>query len=534
MSVVNHASCPGKGASLKSTPEELERRAIIQRNDLLLHEAVIKNDTEGVRKWLREPVEVNSRNNYGRAPIHWAAARGNLEIMNILIKAQCDLQAKDKYGMQPLHMAAWHGHSEAVRVLINLGVSTHAVTKSQYTLLICAARNNHEDVIDYLLDTLEDVQIDAADEDGQTAVFHAASNGHVAIVRRLVEAGASLEKPNKENRTALHEAARNGHVEVAELLLMAKEIDIEAADSLGCTPLHLAAQYQQDRMVDILLENNANIDSQNQKGNTALHIAASLGSKGIVECLLLHGASMALQNHVGNTALHVASQSNEIEIVNILINRGADVNYLNNRLQTPIHIAAEMGHQEVCRLLLSAGADIQQRERGGRTPLYIAARGSFTAIVDMIIKTARVECPTHDQDGKLKLKLSRRWRSTSKDEGKMKEYERLKEILYKLAYKHLEPGDWKRLALHWSFTEEQIKAIEHQYNGPSSYKEHGFRMMLIWAYCLTADMNPIKELYESLVAIGKKSLADTLRKKIEQENESGRKSDQKCNKCIIC
>jgi ankyrin repeat protein len=54
-----------------------------------------------------------------------------------------------------------------------------------------------------------------------------------------------------------------------------------------------------------------------------------------------------------------------------------------------------MGHTEICKLLLAAGADIEQREQGGRTPLYIAARGSFTAIVDMIIKTARLDYPAH-------------------------------------------------------------------------------------------------------------------------------------------
>lgn len=43
--------------------------------------------------------------------------------------------------------------------------------------------------------------------------------------------------------------------------------------------------------------------------------------------------------------------------------------------------------------------------------------------------------------------------------------------------------------------------------GPSSYKEHGFRMMLIWAHGLSSDVNPIKELYESLVAIGRRPLA---------------------------
>lgn len=43
--------------------------------------------------------------------------------------------------------------------------------------------------------------------------------------------------------------------------------------------------------------------------------------------------------------------------------------------------------------------------------------------------------------------------------------------------------------------------------GPSSYKEHGFRMLLIWAHGLGPEVNPVKELYESLTAIGKKGVA---------------------------
>lgn len=33
---------------------------------------------------------------YGRAPIHWASSRGNIEIMEMLINAKCDIEAKDK------------------------------------------------------------------------------------------------------------------------------------------------------------------------------------------------------------------------------------------------------------------------------------------------------------------------------------------------------------------------------------------------------------------------------------------------------
>ncbi|ERL84740.1 hypothetical protein D910_02165 [Dendroctonus ponderosae] len=229
---IQYISCPSRSicASPSSTPEELERRAIIQRNDLLLHEAVIKNDTDGVRKILKEPVDINSRNNYGRAPIHWASARGNIDIMDMLLNAHCDIEARDK---------------------------------AQYTLLTCAARNNRAEVIDFLLDTLEDVQIDAVDGDGQTALFHAAANGHVSIVKRLIEMGASLDRKNKENKSALHEACQGGHVEVTQMLL-AREAAMEARDNQENTPLHVAVQHQQNQIVQILLDNGADPDCENQ------------------------------------------------------------------------------------------------------------------------------------------------------------------------------------------------------------------------------------------------------------------------------
>lgn len=69
--------------------------------------------------------------------------------------------------------------------------------QKHYTLLICAAKNNHVDVVDFLLDTLEDVRLDAVDVDGQMALFHAAMGGHYEVVKRLVEAGASTEKRSK-------------------------------------------------------------------------------------------------------------------------------------------------------------------------------------------------------------------------------------------------------------------------------------------------------------------------------------------------
>lgn len=49
--------------------------ATVLKNDLLLHEAVIKNDPDAVRKILREPVDVNCRNNVRLMAAHSNLAR---------------------------------------------------------------------------------------------------------------------------------------------------------------------------------------------------------------------------------------------------------------------------------------------------------------------------------------------------------------------------------------------------------------------------------------------------------------------------
>lgn len=81
-------------------------------------------------------------------------------------------------------------------ILIDLIFSLYLLQK-HYTLLMCAAKNNRIDVVDFLLDTLEDLRLDAIDIEGQTAVFHAAMGGHSFIVKKLIEMGALLDKRNK-------------------------------------------------------------------------------------------------------------------------------------------------------------------------------------------------------------------------------------------------------------------------------------------------------------------------------------------------
>ncbi|KAL0100692.1 hypothetical protein PUN28_019228 [Cardiocondyla obscurior] len=517
-----------------------QKTARILKNDLLLHEAVIKNEADTVRKVLKETVDVDSRNNYGRAPIHWAASRGNTEIIEMLIQAKCDIEARDKYGMRPLHMAAQHGHRDAVKMLINAGANVSAINKKQHTLLMCGARGSNVAVVEYLAEAVESLNGEATDCTGATALHHAAITGHPAVITALANIPRIvLDATDKKGQTPLHCACAEEHLDAVEALI-GLGANVDAQDNDGNTPLHVATRTRHTGIAQLLLKAGANTELIDAEGFTSLHLAAGQGCKGILDSMIQHGADLNKQCKNGNTPLHLACQNNEVETVEILINKGVDLNSLNSRLQSSIHIAAEMGHTNICELLLAAGANIEQKEQSGRTPLYIAARGSFTAIVDMIIKTARLDYPTPEVR---ELTPARRWwregsrgGSISSNNGRLTE--QVRSILWKLAYKQLAPEDWKKLACHWAFTAEQIKAIEHQYTasiaGSSSYKEHGFRMLMIWASGLNPDVSVIKELCEALSAVDKKAIADSIRKQMEQgEERKGKSKGQRCHKCSI-
>ncbi|XP_006560481.1 ankyrin repeat and death domain-containing protein 1A isoform X1 [Apis mellifera] len=524
-----------------------QKTARILKNDLLLYEAVIKNEADTVRKVLKETVDVDSRNNYGRAPIHWAASRGNTEIIEMLIQAKCDIEARDKFGMRPLHMAARYGHRDAVKMLINAGANVSAVNKKQYTLLMCAARGNNVRVVEYLAEAVESLNGDATDCTGATALHHAASAGHPSMITALSNVPRiELNATDKKGQTPIHCACAEEHLEAVEVLI-GLGANVDAQDYEGNTPLHVATRTRHTAIVQLLLRAGANTELIDEIGFTPLHVAASQGCKGILESMIQHGAALNKQCKYGNTPLHLACQNNEVETVEILINKGVDLNCLNSRLQSPFHIATEIGHNDICKLLLAAGANIEQRDQSGKTPLYIAARGSFTAIVDMIIKTARLDYPTpedstSDKEIRDLTPARRRWREGSRGESISSNgsvlSEHIRSILWKLAYKQLGPEDWKKLALHWAFTNDQIRAIEHQYTapliGPSSYKEHGFRMLMIWASGLNPEISVGRELCDALSAVDKKSVAESVRKHMDQEKDGKTKlNKQRCHKCSI-
>ncbi|XP_025103628.1 ankyrin repeat and death domain-containing protein 1A-like isoform X3 [Pomacea canaliculata] len=215
----------------------------------------------------------------------------------------------------------------------------------------------------------------------------------------------------------------------------------------------------------------------------------------------------------GNTALHLAAAGDHREVALLLVENECELDLPNFRMQTPLHVGVESGHLEVVQVLLAGGASLEAREKSGKSALQLAARGNHVAIVDMLIRAQRyygVARAYLDMDvGYVDPELYLR-KPAHPCAGPMRE------VLWRLATRQLRPNDWKLLAQHWNFAPEHVRAIEHEYTGPNSYREHGYRLLSIWLHGVRKDENVVKLLFEALVAIGRRQLAEQIRRRVNR------------------
>lgn len=112
------------------------------------------------------------------------------------------------------------------------------------TPLLEAVANDNEAVVATLVASLRcDVNVqENADCGGRSALMLAAERGNVALMRLLLEAGASVHAKDAFGRTALHAAARAGS-DAGVVLLLSKGASGDAVDDRGLSPQALAAEY---------------------------------------------------------------------------------------------------------------------------------------------------------------------------------------------------------------------------------------------------------------------------------------------------
>lgn len=357
-----------------------------------LLEAAEKGDATRVAEVLGDnPALIDERGTLAghtglRTALHFGVQ--HRDVVRILLERGAAPNIRDEGDdAMPLHFAAERGDLEIVRMLVEHGADTVGDgTGHELNVLgwaVCWDYAHHADVAEYLLahgarhtihtavalgdvDVIRDLaQRRPADVDrpmDQTnqrrrPVHLAVVKGQPKALAALIEMGADIDARDAAGLTALDQAALNGETAMAELLIeRSATIEIPAAVALE----------RSDDLERLLREDPDCLEPGHRWGRLIVR-AAERASGRVIETLIRLGASvnvtddsqLAVDEAKGYTALHGAAFKGRKDVVEVLLKHGANVRARDSKYcGTPAGWASFAGHREILDLIMRGPIDL--------------------------------------------------------------------------------------------------------------------------------------------------------------------------------
>ncbi|TWW60438.1 Ankyrin-1 [Takifugu flavidus] len=275
--------------------------------------------------------------------------------------------------------AARSGNLDKALDHIKNGIDINTANQKGNTALHIAALAGQEQVVTELVNY--GANVNAQSQKGFTPLYMAAQENHLEVVKFLLENGANQSIPTEDGFTPLAVALQQGHENVVALL-----INYGTKGKVRLPALHIAARNDDTRTAAVLLQNDPNPDVLSKTGFTPLHIAAHYENLNVAQLLLNRGANVNFTPKNGITPLHIASRRGNVIMVRLLLDRGAQIDAKTKDELTPLHCAARNGHVRIIEILLDHGAPIQAKTKNGLSPIHMAAQGDHMDCVKQLLQ----------------------------------------------------------------------------------------------------------------------------------------------------
>lgn len=172
-------------------------------------------------------------------------------------------------------------HRHTVEVLLQRGFDPNTVDENGQPGIIAALLIESYEVAAALIAS-DRLQLEATNQSGETALMMASLRGQSALVQRLLQRGAEVNRPGW---SPLHYAA-TAPDEAPMKLLLAGGATVDARSPNGTTPLMMAADYGPSACVDLLLAAGAQVDLKNDLDLTAVDFARQRGRDRLADELI--------------------------------------------------------------------------------------------------------------------------------------------------------------------------------------------------------------------------------------------------------
>jgi ankyrin repeat protein len=287
-----------------------------------------------------------------------------------------------------------------------------------------ASSQGHLEVVKILMN--KGVQVNQVAHSGGTAIMFSAGGGHNETTKFLIDSGADVNvivaatpeyiadvakaiaegkedaEPHKDGVTALMVAAQGGHIGTVKMLVEAGAV-VDIADDEDMTPLLNAIKGNYGALATYLVEYGANpndvyIDDKKKKHN--LLMDAILVSNNEFAILLIDkGANVDYADEEGVSVATQAAYMGLNKIVKHLITKGANISVANKEGIDPLIAAASEGHNECLELILATGkANVNAKDKDGTNALMASSVRGHYSTVELLLKNG-AEVNAQNADG---------------------------------------------------------------------------------------------------------------------------------------
>ena len=358
--------------------------------------------------------DINKTDNKGHTLVHHAAYSGNFDLVHYLITEQClSPTAVDKNGRTALHYASVSLNLPLVKELITTyQLDPHQADSNGRLPIHCAAIFGDILLLKLYVKTYK-CSVSVTNNNGENIVHYSSSRGRTHFIKHIINQYPELRavhilvekghlnvlkylidnnycNPNvtdHQDRTSLHVAVVADQFEILEYLLESKsKACINVQDKDGDTPLHLACDRGQQKMVSLLssayLSTNINLLVTNKKGQTPLHLAAAAGHKDSAEALLFsvadsstHQDLLTARDNEGCTVFYTACSNGHLDVFRYLCCVYPEgVKSLDDKERSLLHISCQANKLDMVKALVSEfGLQPESQDKDGITCLHLVA-----------------------------------------------------------------------------------------------------------------------------------------------------------------
>ncbi|TGZ46567.1 hypothetical protein CRM22_011085 [Opisthorchis felineus] len=445
-----------------------------------IHLAAERNDKDTLKILLKtNEIDVNAEGERGASPLHYCCQRDSVDCLLLLLENGADIYSRDLEYTYPIHVAIANISPNCVRALFAHEESFHAArleqreTRTPVTAPTSTAsrisleaekfrgsagavsigkgassfdrkrrKSTTEKKLLHLAQTLrrysrqqletEQCLIDLVDCEGETPLHTAVTSGDAEMVKICLKKQAWILATQNDESTPVHYACIKDDLECVDLMLNArpeeKETVLRMPNKNGYTPLHLAAVYNHEQLVQYLVEKGSPLELTDGNGWTPLLLAAMKGSfraciqllrlganpnahdvsnRNLVHLLMLFrgpGVRTVLpevndealfkqlvneKDVFGCTPLHYSTKMGNLGATSAFVLRGASALERDNDRDTPLHTAAHFGRLHTCERLLDTSHGMRAMNSPdalGRLPLHVAVEQGHVEVVKLFLE----------------------------------------------------------------------------------------------------------------------------------------------------